>query len=62
MDRLEVKAEYRPEVEDITALKNRFEEAIFNQLGVESKGELVPQRTLSRAIFKAQRLITAQEG
>jgi len=62
MDRLEVKAEYRPEVEDVTVLTNRFEEAIFNQLGVESKAKLVPQGTLTRAIFKAQRIITAQDG
>ena len=57
---LEVKAEHRPEIQDVAALKNRFEEAIYNQLGIESKTELVPQGSLSKAIFKAQRIVTAQ--
>jgi len=59
LERLKVKAEHRPEVENVAALRNRFEEAIYHQLGVESEVELVPLGTLSRAIFKAQRLIAA---
>ncbi|MDY7031100.1 MAG: AMP-binding protein [Thermodesulfobacteriota bacterium] len=57
-DKLKVKAEHRPEVEDLRALKNRFEQALTKNLGVESEVELVPMGTLGRPLFKAQRVIT----
>ena len=58
-ERLKVKAEYRPEIGDLDALKNRLEGALKQNLGVESKTELVPMGTLGRPLFKAQRVVTA---
>lgn len=60
-ERLKVKAEYRPETGDLNALKNQFEGALTQNLGVESEVDLVPLGTLGRPLFKAQRVISAQE-
>ncbi|MDY7032274.1 MAG: AMP-binding protein [Thermodesulfobacteriota bacterium] len=61
LEKLKVKAEYRPEVKEVSRLKNRLEEAIYEELGVKSEVELVPAGTLGRVIFKAQRLIKTYE-
>ncbi len=55
--RLNVKAEYKPEIKDVNALKNQFEAALSQNLAVESEAELVPLGTLGRPLFKAQRII-----
>ena len=36
----------------------KVEEAIYNELGVESGVELVPKGSIGRVLFKAQRVIT----
>ncbi len=58
LDRLKVKAEYKPEVKDMAALKKQLEERLSRDLGVRSEVELVPLGTLGRPLFKAQRIIT----
>ncbi|MDY6968434.1 MAG: hypothetical protein SVR08_07255 [Spirochaetota bacterium] len=58
LDRLKIKAEYRAEVNDLSHLRGRLEESIYNELGVNCEVELVPVGTLNRVIFKAQRIIT----
>jgi phenylacetate-CoA ligase len=60
--RLKVKVESRPEVENLGALKNQVEETLYRDLGVESEVELVPMGTLGRPLFKAQRIITTYGG
>jgi len=57
-DILQVKAEYRPEVKNVARLKEKTVNALNQALGVESRVELVPQGTMPRVMFKAQRVIT----
>ncbi len=59
MSRLKIKVEYKPEVKDLAALKNRVEEELSQALGVDSEAELVPKGSIGRAMFKAQRVIAA---
>jgi len=59
-ERLKVKTEYRPEVTNLAVLKTRVEEELSRALGVDSEVELVPTGSIGRAMFKAQRIITAQ--
>ena len=59
MERLRVRAEYRPDVKDLRALANRAEEALYRELGVKSEVELVPKGSIARALFKAQRVVAA---
>lgn len=59
LDRLKVRVEYKPEIKDLQALANRVEEAFYERLGVGSEIELVPKGSIGRAMFKAQRVITA---
>ena len=59
LDRLKVRVEYKPEIKDLQALANRVEEAFYERLGVGSEVELVPKGSIGRAMFKAQRVITA---
>ena len=57
-DILQLKVEYRPEVKDVAGLKKRTENALNQALGVETRVDLVPQGTIPRVMFKAQRVIT----
>lgn len=56
--KLKVKAEYRPDIKDIDSIKNQFEKALIQKLGVDSEVELVPSGTIGRPIFKAMRVIS----
>jgi len=57
MDVLKLKLEHKPEVKDIKTLREKVEEAIFNEIGVKSELELVPKGSLQRVTFnKAQRV------
>lgn len=58
LDRLKVKVETRPGIGELTRLKGQVEETLYQRLGIDSEVELVPARSLPRALFKAQRLIT----
>mgnify|MGYP001097944783 CR=1 FL=1 len=57
-DKLKVRVEYRPEVENLPAVKHRFEEALNQELGVESEAELVSMGSIIRTGFKVKRVIT----
>ncbi|MFH2013114.1 MAG: AMP-binding protein [Pseudomonadota bacterium] len=56
MDLLKLKLEHKPEVKNIKTLREKVEEAIFNEIGVKSELELVTQGSLQRVTFKAQRV------
>lgn len=56
LDRLRVKIEYKPDVNDLGALKSHIEEAFYQNLGVEGEVELLPAGNIIRAGHKAQRL------
>jgi phenylacetate-CoA ligase len=58
LERLKLKAEYRPEAKDARSLANGIGEALYKGLGVESEIELVPKGSIGRVLFKAQRVIT----
>ena len=58
LDRLKVKVEAKPEVKDWEEMRKRVEQALNQNLGVESQVELVPLGTFGRALYKAQRIIT----
>jgi len=56
-ERLKLKVEYKPEITKLRALKETAEEGLWNDIGVKSEIELVPQGSIERVTFKAQRLI-----
>ena len=56
MDKLKLKLEHKPEVKELKTLREKVEEAILNEIGVSSELELVPQGSLQRVTFKAQRV------
>lgn len=58
LERLKLKAEYRPEAKDARSLAKGIGEALYKGLGVESEVELVPRGSIGRVLFKAQRVIT----
>lgn len=59
MEKLNVKAEIRPEIQNAEGVKKKMEEMIRKNLGIESEVELVPLGSLGRSLFKAQRVIKA---
>ena len=61
LERLRLKVEFKPDIRDLHALKQKVEEAIYRDLAIESGVELVPVGTLERTLFKAQRVITTCE-
>jgi phenylacetate-CoA ligase len=58
LERLKLKAEYRPETKDARSLAGHVGEALYKGLGVESEVELIPKGSIGRVLFKAQRVIT----
>ncbi|MDY7030392.1 MAG: AMP-binding protein [Thermodesulfobacteriota bacterium] len=56
MEFLKLKLEHKPNVKDLKSLRERVEEAIFNEIRVKSQIELVPPGSLQRVTFKAQRV------
>jgi len=58
LEKLKLRVEYRPEVEDKHSLADRVEEALYNGLGAQSEVELVSKGSIGRVLFKAQRVIT----
>jgi phenylacetate-CoA ligase len=59
MEKLKVKAEIRPEIQNAEDVKKKMEEMIRKNLGIESEVELVSLGSLGRSLFKAQRVIKA---
>ncbi len=59
LEKLKVKAEIRPEIQNAEDVKKKMEETIRKNLGIESEVELVPLGSLGRSLFKAQRVIKA---
>lgn len=59
LEKLNVKAEIRPEIQNAEGVKKKMEEMIRKNLGIESEVELVPLGSLGRSLFKAQRVIKA---
>ena len=59
MEKLKIRVEYKPEIEDKRSLADRVEEALYKGLGVQSEVELVPKGSIGRVLFKAQRVITS---
>jgi len=57
LEKLKVRAEIRPEIQNAEDVKNKLEETIRKNLGIESEVELVPLGSLGRSLFKAQRVI-----
>jgi len=56
MESLRLKIEYKGEVKESRALREKVEEAIFRRLGVNAVADLVPKGALERVTFKAQRI------
>jgi len=56
METLKLRVEYKPEVNNLALLKDRFEEAVFHEMGIKTEIELVPSGSLERVTFKAQRV------
>jgi phenylacetate-CoA ligase len=56
MEVLKLKIEYKNEVKELKAFKEKVEEALFHKLGVDSEVYLVPKGTFERVTFKAQRI------
>ena len=61
LDRLKVKAEHRPDNKNLGALREKLENAINKDLGIQTEVELVPPGALPRPLFKAQRVITTYD-
>jgi phenylacetate-CoA ligase len=61
LEKLKLRVEYKPEVEDARPLVKKVEQTIHNGLGVESDVELVPKGSIGRVLFKAQRVITTYQ-
>ena len=59
LEKLNIKAEIRPEIQNAESVKKEMEEMIRKNLGIESEVELVPLGSLGRSLFKAQRVIKA---
>jgi len=59
LEKLNVKAEIRPEIQNAENVKKKMEEMIRKNLGIESEVELIPLGSLGRSLFKAQRVIKA---
>jgi phenylacetate-CoA ligase len=59
LEKLNVKAEIRPEIQNAEGVKKKMEEMIRKNLGIEIEVELVPLGSLGRSLFKAQRVIKA---
>ena len=57
MDKLAVRVEHRPGVEDVDAFKTRAQEALRTTLGVSTAVVAVPPNTFERTEFKARRVI-----
>jgi phenylacetate-CoA ligase len=57
LEKLKVKAEIRPEIQNAEDVKKKMGEMIWKNLGIESEVELVPLGSLGRSLFKAQRII-----
>lgn len=57
LERLKVKIEHEPQVQDLRALKEKVEENLYNELNIGSEVELVPPGSIQRVAFKAQRVI-----
>ncbi len=57
MDKLAVRVEHRPGVEDVDAFKARAQEALRTTLGVSTAVVAVPPNTFERTEFKARRVI-----
>ena len=56
MEILKLRVEYKSEVKELKALREKIEEALFHKLGIEAEVDLVPKGTLERVTFKAQRI------
>lgn len=57
IEKLKIKLEYKDkEVKDMRALRIRAEEAFHNEIGEEAEVILVPEGSLERVTFKAQRI------
>ena len=59
LEKLNIKAEIRPEIQNAESVKKEMEEMIRKNLGIESEVGLVPLGSLGRSLFKAQRVIKA---
>lgn len=59
LEKLKIKAEIRPEIQNAEDVKKKMEETIRKNLGIESEVELVSLGSLGRSLFKAQRVIKA---
>jgi phenylacetate-CoA ligase len=57
MDKLAVRVEHRPGIEDVDAFKDRAQEALRTTLGVSTAVVAVPPNTFERTEFKARRVI-----
>ena len=57
MDKLAVRVEHRPGIEDVDAFKTRAQEALRTTLGVSTAVVAVPPNTFERTEFKARRVI-----
>jgi phenylacetate-CoA ligase len=57
MDKLAVRVEHRPGLEDVEAFKARAQEALRTTLGVSTAVVAVPPNTFERTEFKARRVV-----
>ena len=57
LEKLKVKMEYKSGITDLNTLRNRAEETIYNNLGVESEVELLEVGSIVSETFKAQRIV-----
>ncbi|KAF0123716.1 MAG: Phenylacetate-coenzyme A ligase [bacterium] len=57
LKKLKVKLEYQPGIGDLNTLRNRIEEVIHQNLGVESEIELLERGSIVSDTYKAQRII-----
>ncbi|MFH1625161.1 MAG: AMP-binding protein [Pseudomonadota bacterium] len=57
LEKLKVKLEYQPGIQDLNNLRNRAEEAIHQNLGVKSEVELLERGSIVSDTYKAQRII-----
>jgi phenylacetate-CoA ligase len=56
MDNLKLRIEHKSGVKELRVLRNKVEEALYNQLGIKAEVDLVATGTLERVTFKAQRI------
>ena len=57
LDKLRVKMEYKPGITDLKELRNRAEEKIYTNLGVDSEVELLETDSIVSDTYKAQRIV-----